>query len=273
MQLRGLGDDARETCHHAVSFGLCGNILLALEFAAASVSIDMLWGEKMRILLVEDATDVAEPVVEWFTKKGDAVDHAMDYEAAETLLALQTYDVILLDINLPDGNGLNLLTAMRQKLDETPILMLTARLQVDDRVMALDKGADDYIVKPFDMRELESRVRAVARRSMRDPSASSSVQYGELEADLAARTATIAGEALQLTRREFSLLETLVARRGRVVAKQAIFESMFSLDDEGVGINAVEIYVGRLRKKLHGSSVEVRTLRGLGYQLVTKGEE
>ncbi len=227
----------------------------------------------MRILLVEDARDVAEPVSSWFAKKGDALDHAADLETAYALLAVQAYDAIILDINLPDGTGTDLLAALRKRADPTPVLMLTARLQIDDRISALDLGADDYVVKPFDLRELDSRVRAVTRRTMRDPAASSVVHFGDLDVDMSSRTAKSGGTALDLTRREFSLLEILIARRGRVVAKQLIFESMFSLDETGIGINAVETYVGRLRRKLGDSEVEIRTLRGLGYQLATRRTE
>lgn len=222
----------------------------------------------MRILLVEDAEDVAEPVSSWFAKKGDALDHAGNLETAYALLAVQVYDVIILDINLPDGEGLDLLVALRKRADPTPALMLTARLQIDDRVSALDLGADDYVVKPFDLRELDSRVRAVTRRTMRDPAASSTIEMGDVVIDLSAKTAHTGDQALDLTRREFALLEILVARRGRVVAKQAIFDNMFSIDETDVGLNAIETYVGRLRRKLAQTKVEIRTLRGLGYQLI-----
>ncbi|WP_417307872.1 response regulator [Devosia sp.] len=226
----------------------------------------------MRILLVEDAVDVADPVAAWFTKKGDALDHAPDLESAYALLAVQDYEVIILDINLPDGEGTDLLAALRKRADPTPVLMLTAKLQVDDRVSALDLGADDYVVKPFDLRELDSRLRAVTRRTMRDPSATSLISFGQLEVDMSSRSASCDGAPLDLTRREFALLEILIARRGRVVAKQTIFDTMFSINETEVGINAVEIYVGRLRRKLSGSDVEIRTLRGLGYQLVAGTE-
>jgi len=227
----------------------------------------------VRILVVEDAADVAEPVSNWFRRKGDALDHAPDLATAYALLAVQGYDAIILDINLPDGTGTDLLAALRKRTDPTPVLMLTARLQVDDRVSALDLGADDYLVKPFDLRELDSRVRAVTRRTMRDPSASSIIRYGDLEVDMASKSARTGDTELELTRREFALLEILIARRGRVVAKQSIFENMFSLDQTDVGINAVETYVGRLRRKLSPSQIEIRTLRGLGYQLVTRTED
>lgn len=227
----------------------------------------------MRVLLVEDASDVAEPVSAWFTKKGDAIDHAPDLDTAYALLDVQTYDAVILDINLPDGEGIDLLAMLRKKADPTPVVMLTARMQVDDRVSALDLGADDYVVKPFDLRELDSRLRAVTRRAMRDPAAASVIALGDLEVDMASRSAMCSGNLLDLTRREFSLLEVLVSRRGRVVAKQTIFDSMFSIDEIDIGINAVETYIGRLRRKISGSGVEIKTLRGLGYQLVVAHSE
>ncbi|WDR04377.1 response regulator transcription factor [Devosia algicola] len=222
----------------------------------------------MRILLVEDTHDVADAVVTSFGRRGDAVDHAQTRLEADDLLAVQRYDVIILDINLPDGDGLSLLADQRREGNATPILMLTARLEVDDRVAALDRGADDYLVKPFDLRELEARVRALARRALRDPDAGSVINYADLSVDLAGQTASLSGAALTLTRREFSLLEALLASRGRVISKEQIFERMFSFDETDVGMNAVEIYIARLRKKLEGGRVAITTLRGLGYQLV-----
>lgn len=224
----------------------------------------------IRILLVEDTPDVADAIVTSFGRRGDAVDHALTRAAADELLALQRYDVIILDINLPDGDGLSLLADQRRKGILTPILMLTARLEVDDRVAALDRGADDYLVKPFDLRELEARVRALARRAQRDPSEGSIINYADLEVDIAGRTVKLAGQPVSLTRREFSVLEALLINRGRVISKEQIFERMFSFDDADVGMNAVEIYVARLRKKLDGGNVAINTLRGLGYQLFAK---
>tara|TARA_R110002124_G_scaffold44422_16_gene135624 strand:+ start:4530 stop:5207 length:678 start_codon:yes stop_codon:yes gene_type:complete len=224
----------------------------------------------MRILLVEDTHDVAGAIVANFGRRGDAVDHALTRAAADEMLALQRYDVIILDINLPDGDGLSLLAAQRRQGLTTPILMLTARLEVDDRVAALDRGADDYLVKPFDLRELEARVRALARRAHGDPANGSVVSYADLEVDIAGHTANLAGQPINLTRREFAVLEALLINRGRVISKEQIFERMFSFDETDVGLNAVEIYVARLRKKLDGGGVAINTLRGLGYQLLAK---
>ena len=209
-------------------------------------------------------------MVKSFGRRGDAVDHAATSAAAEDLLAVQHYDVIVLDINLPDGDGLSLLAAQRRQGMQTPILMLTARLEINDRVAALDRGADDYLVKPFDLRELQARVRALARRGSHGPAEGSQIAFGDLAVDIAGQTVAAADRPLSLTRREFSLLDSLLANRGRVVSKEQIFERMFSFDETDVGLNAVEIYVARLRKKLDGSTVSITTLRGLGYQLVIR---
>jgi len=220
----------------------------------------------MRILLLEDTEDVAEAIVASFARDGHAVDHAASCEAAEDALAVQDYDLVILDINLPDGSGVDVLRGLRGGKNTTPVLMLTARLDVEDRVEALDVGADDYLMKPFDLRELEARARALARRQ--GDERRGVMEYGDLVIDPAGRTANADGAALDLTRREFALLAVLMANRGRVMGKDRIFEKMFSFDDEDVNLNAIELYVGRLRKKLDGSAVSIRTLRGLGYQLM-----
>jgi two-component system response regulator TctD len=220
----------------------------------------------MRILLVEDTSDVAEAIVESFRRRGDAVDHAATCEAAGDALAVQGYDLVILDINLPDGSGIDVLRGLRRARDTTPVLVLTARLAVEDRVGALDLGADDYLMKPFDLRELEARARALARR--RAGEVAGVIEYGDLRFDPAGRRAEIAGRPVTLTKREFCLLETLIANRGRVMPKERIFEKMFAFGEDEVGLNAVELYVGRLRRKLDTSRVTIRTLRGLGYQLV-----
>ena len=222
----------------------------------------------MRILLLEDTIDVAEAICASFARRGDAVDHCTTVAAARDSLAVQDYDVAVLDIGLPDGTGTEVLNALRKRGSVTPVLMLSARTRIDDRVSALDSGADDYLPKPFDLRELEARVRALCRRT--GPDRSGIVALGNLEFDPASTSAFVAGDALALTRREASLLEILLQNRGRVVPKDRIFERMFSFNDEEVGLNAVEIYIGRLRRKLQDSTVSIRTLRGLGYQLVAE---
>lgn len=220
----------------------------------------------MRLLVVEDTLDVAEAIVAHFRRRGEAVDHAERVSTAADALAVQRYDIVILDINLPDGCGKEMLGAMRRRGDATPVLMLTARFQVEDRVAALDSGADDYLVKPFDLRELEARARALVRRTQ--PDRGGLVECGDLVFDPAGKAIRIGGEPVALTRRELNLLETFLANRGRVLSKERIFERMFSFDEDNVGMNAIEIYVARLRRKLEDSRVSIRTLRGLGYQLM-----
>lgn len=223
----------------------------------------------MRLLLLEDAEDVADAVVASFARRGGAVDHAATLAGAREFLAVQDYDVAILDIELPDGSGIEILNALRAARSPTQVLMLTARSKVDDRVSALDSGADDYLVKPFDLRELEARVRALARRTGGDRTGK--IVLGTAVFDSAEPSLMIAGEPVALTRRELSLLEILLSRRGRVVGKDHILERMYAFTDEPVGPNAVELYIARLRRKLQGSGIEIRTLRGLGYQLVGAG--
>lgn len=219
----------------------------------------------MRLLLVEDTDDVANAVVSVFARTGHAVDHVATCADAEDALAVQAYDLVILDINLPDGSGIDILRNVRARKLPAPVLMLTARLDVEDRVEALDIGADDYLMKPFDLRELEARARALLRRGAEERVAQ--VEYGDLRLDPAGRTAHCGDAPLQLTRREFALLEVMMANRGRVLAKERIFDSLFAFEDSETGLNAVELYVGRLRRKLSASRVSIRTLRGLGYQL------
>ncbi|MBP7003246.1 response regulator transcription factor [Amaricoccus sp.] len=220
----------------------------------------------MRLLLVEDTEDVAEAIVASFQRRGDAIDSVGTVEDARDTLAVNDYDVVILDINLPDGPGTEVLRDLRRQRRATPVLMLTARMAVQDRVDALDIGADDYLVKPFDLRELLARVRALGRRA--GPDRAGVIELGRLALDPAGQVASCDGEPIALTRREFSLLEALMANRTRIMPKERLFERMFSMDEEEVGLNAIETYVARLRKKLEGSGVAIRTLRGLGYQLV-----
>ena len=220
----------------------------------------------MRVLLVEDTADVADAIAASFARRGDAIDCVESVQAAEDTLAVNDYEVIILDINLPDGQGTEVLRTLRRQRKPTPVLMLTARMAVEDRVAALDIGADDYLVKPFDLRELQARVRALRRRSGSDRSGI--IEFGSLTLDPAGRVATRGGEAMSLTRREFSLLEALMANRTRIMPKERLFDWLFSMDEEEIGLNAIETHVARLRRKLEGSGVAIRTLRGLGYQLV-----
>lgn len=223
----------------------------------------------MRILIVEDAADMAEAVAIRLRRAGMACDIAESIEAAEDCLAVQRYDALVLDINLPDGQGTELLAALRARGDRVPVLMLTALFSVDDRVSALDLGADDYLVKPFDHRELEARLRALLRREGEHKQ--TAVRLGRLAYDAASLTVWVDDERIELTRREITLLGLLIRNPGRVMSKERLYEGLFSFADADVGLNAIELYIARLRKKLAGSGVTIETQRGLGYRMIVDG--
>ncbi|MEJ8472891.1 response regulator transcription factor [Roseibium algae] len=219
----------------------------------------------MRLLLVEDTIDMAEAIMIRLGRSGIACDLAKTLADAEGFLDVQSYDVIVLDINLPDGVGTDLLQQLRSAGDRTPVLMLTAQFSVDDRVSSLNLGADDYLVKPFDQRELEARIQALYRREQGEKG--QEITLGSLSFNPTARVLRKEGVPMTLTRRELSLLELFIRNRGKVMSKERLFEGLFSFDDADVGLNAIELYVGRLRKKLAGTGVHVETQRGLGYKL------
>lgn len=215
----------------------------------------------MRILVVEDDADLGDALVRRLRREGHAVDWQDDGKNADEVLRYQRYDLIVLDIGLPRRDGFAVLRALRARGELTPVLMLTARSNIEDRVDALDVGADDYLSKPFDSREFDARCRALLRRSQ--GLASGVTVLGELIFDRTAKTATLAGVVLDLPRREYRLLEIFIGNLGRVLSKDDIAAQLFDFDDEA-GANAIELYVGRLRRKL-GDGLPIRTMRGLGY--------
>ncbi len=219
----------------------------------------------MRFLLVEDNAELAEAVVQRLGLDGHAVDHAGTLGAAEDCLAVADYDLILLDVMLPDGDGREFLSHHRDHL-ETPVIVLTARSQISDRVGALDQGADDYITKPFDFSELEARCRAVLRR--RGGAAKNEITLGEAVFDPMAGTLRHGGQVLDLRNRELRLLEVFARAQGQILSKGQLLDRLFSLEAD-VTENAIEVYVGRLRKKLDGVGVRIETVRGLGYRMDT----
>lgn len=215
----------------------------------------------MRILVVEDDPDLGDVLRKRLRKDGHGVDLEPDGEAADEVLRYQEYEVVVLDIGLPNMDGIEILRAMRLRGCKTPVLMLTARSDVQDRIDALDIGADDYLSKPFDFREFDARCRALLRRSQ--GLASGTTRIGDLIFDRAAKMARIGDTQLTLPNREYRLLEILIGNLGRVMSKDLIFEQLFDFDDEA-GPNAIELYIGRLRRKL-GDALVIRTIRGLGY--------
>lgn len=223
----------------------------------------------MRLLLVEDAIDMAEAILIRLGRSGMACDLAGSVDEAKGFLDVQRYDVIVLDINLPDGLGTEILARLRARGDRTPVLMLTAQFSVDDRVSALNLGADDYLVKPFDHRELEARIQALHRREIGQKG--EETVLGALTFNPTAQTVYVSGQPLPLTRREFALLSLLIRNRGKIMNKERLFEGLYSFDDADVGLNAIELYIARLRKKLSGTGVGIETQRGLGYRLDLDG--
>lgn len=215
----------------------------------------------MRILVVEDDPDLGDAIVRRMRREGHAVDWQRDGESADDVLQYQTYELVVLDIGLPKMDGFAVLRDLRKRGNKTPVLMLTARSDIEDRVDALDVGADDYLSKPFDLREFDARCRALMRRSQGLASGVSTI--GELIFDRGAKTATIGDAQLNLPKREYRLLEIFVGNLGRMLSKDQIASQLFDFDDEA-GPNAIELYVGRLRRKL-GDALTIRTVRGLGY--------
>lgn len=218
----------------------------------------------MRILVVEDTEDVAWPIKAKLERDGHAVDCALSASAAYDCIAVHNFDLIILDINLPDGCGFEILRALRDHGNPAPVLALTARSDIEDRVSALDLGADDYMVKPFDLRELQARVRALLRRSSGETSGI--FEHGPLRYDQAQRKVTINGDEIKLTPREMSLLEIFLMHLGRALTKEEIHAKLFGFD-ENSALNAIELYVARLRRKLAGSAINIQTLWGVGYRV------
>ncbi len=216
----------------------------------------------MRILLVEDDKDLGEAIVKRLRRDGHGIDWQNTGEGADAVLRYQEYDVIVLDIGLPRMDGFAVLQGMRSRGSKTPVLMLTARSNIEDRVGALDLGADDYLAKPFDFREFDARCRALLRRSQ--GVAANIIQSGSLKVDQAAKLVWVDEDPVDLPNREFRLLEIFVTNLGRVFSKDALC-SRLSDFDEDVSANAIELYVGRLRKKL-GTALVISTIRGLGYR-------
>jgi two-component system OmpR family response regulator len=218
----------------------------------------------MRLLLVEDDLPLAEALVSLLVSSGYAVDCVHDGEGAKALVALEQYDLVILDLNLPQLDGLAVLRAMRAQGNAAAVMILTARGAAEDRVRGLDLGADDYMAKPFDIREFEARVRSLLRRQAGLRSAT--VTLGPLTLDLTTRQFSAMGHEMDLPPRERALLELLLTRAGKVVTKEAIVQSLTSLEDM-LSDNAIEQYISRLRRRIAPVGLELRTVRGIGYLL------
>lgn len=222
----------------------------------------------MRILVIEDDVVLGQAVNDHVVAEGHSADRVTRLADADAARRTGVFDLVLLDLMLPDGRGLDFLKALRAAGDVTPVVVLTARDQISDRIAALDAGADDYLVKPFDLAELSARIRAVGRRYSGNPNPL--VVVGDLDVDLAARSVHRAGKPIRLTQREWSLFEAFVQSPNQLISKARLEERLYSFDAE-VESNTIEVHVARLRKKLGANAIE--TVRGMGYRLGTPGEE
>jgi len=217
----------------------------------------------LRVLIVEDDAVLADGVASVIEQLGHDTVIVRDGFEACRLIEGETFILVLIDIGLPDVDGLEVLRRLRQQDALTPVMLLTARDGIGDRISGLDLGADDYVVKPVSLRELAARVRAMLRRAQ--VSISSELVHGPLRLDTTSRRATLAGTAIDLTAREWHIIEYLMRRPERVVSKEQIYAA--AIGDGEAQYNAVEVYISRLRSKLEAAGIRIRTVRGFGYML------
>ncbi|MEM7067437.1 MAG: response regulator transcription factor [Pseudomonadota bacterium] len=218
----------------------------------------------MKFLLIEDNEELAKAITNRMLLDGHVIDHASSIAGGAAFLDVGDYDLILLDIMLPDGDGRTFLEKQRKENKDIPVIVLTARSEISDRIGMLDLGADDYLTKPFDHAELQARCRAVLRR--RYGSSQTIITVGDASLDPVASVLEIEERRITLRNRELRLLELFMNAPGRIFSKQKLVDRLFSYDSE-VNENAIEVYVGRLRKHLESSSLNISTHRGLGYRL------
>lgn len=218
----------------------------------------------MRIAIIEDNETLASAIAYRLRDRGHAADLLHDGKEAETFLLREGADLIVLDINLPRMSGLEILQSLRSRGDGTPVILLTARSDTADRVSGLDLGADDYLVKPFDMDELDARIRALSRRRQLD--------FGEIEMigplafNRASRQVTADGETLDIPRREIAVLECLLERRGRIVSRMQLLDHVYGIGAD-ISDSAIESHISRLRRRMAPYKVSIKSARGLGYML------
>lgn len=220
----------------------------------------------MRLLLIEDDELLGDAVKTGLTQFGYVVDWLKDGETARAVVKTESFELIILDLGLPRLSGLGFLQAIRNSGNKTPVIILTARESIEDRVKGLDSGADDYLTKPFDLNELGARVRALTRRST--GRADAVLQYRNVTLDPAAHSVAVDGTVVNVARREFALLQKLLENKGQVLSREQLTQSIYGWDED-VDSNALEVHIHNLRKKLNANYI--RTIRGVGY-LVEKNE-
>jgi len=223
----------------------------------------------LRILIVEDDKVLSDGLMASMTQAGHAADWTNNGEEADTILSGQVYDLVILDLGLPRLDGLQILERLRNRGNRTPVLILTAKDAVAERIKGLDAGADDYITKPFNLGELEARVRVLLRHGQ--CGGTNEICLGSLSFDTAGKKVTVGERALDLSARELCILEVLLRNIGHVVSKRQILEKMYGWDED-VSENAIEVFIHRLRKKMDGADVSIRNIRGLGYSIVVSNE-
>lgn len=216
----------------------------------------------MRLLLVEDDIELGRGIQKALMRDGDQVDWLTDGAEALNAIRAEDFELVILDLQLPGKDGISVLQTLRRESNATPVLIMTARDTVDERVLGLDSGADDYVVKPVELRELRARVRALSRRS--HGNASPEILLGELSINPASQQVRYRGEAVELSRREFAVLAELANRPGQILSRERLESVIYGWTD-GVESNAVEVHIHHLRKKL--DSKLIRTVRGIGYRL------
>lgn len=214
----------------------------------------------MRLLLAEDDNNLGRGLHAGLSHEGYAVDWVRDGETADTAIVSEDYDVVVLDIGLPKRSGLEVLDNIRAKGKDLPVLILTARDTVEDRVIGLDRGADDYVIKPFDLNELCARIRALLRR--RAGRSNPVITHGDIELDPASHTVKKEGKVVELSTRGFAVLQALLENHGRVMSRRHLEDSLYSWKEE-IDSNAIEVHIHHIRKKLGGDLI--RTIRGVGY--------
>lgn len=222
----------------------------------------------MRILLVEDDELLGEAAQAGLSQNGYTVDWLKDGESAKLAMLNESFDLVVLDLGLPKLSGLGLLKSVRASGNSTPIIILTARETIEDRVKGLDGGADDYLTKPFDIDELSARIRALIRRSA--GRADSTIVYGNIELDPAAHQVKQNGHEVNVPRREFALLQKLLENSGNVLSREQLMQSIYGWEED-VDSNALEVHIHNLRKKLNATFI--RTIRGVGYMVEKEKKE